>query len=794
MRGAIVGLGTIGKGHLRAYARQEQLEIVALVDPLGPRDAVAVDRRLTNVPCYESVEQLLASTTLDFIDICSPPHKHLEYTRAALSRGLHVLCEKPILHSDADVDALCETVNKASTLLFPSHNYRFAPGILRVRELLGSPAFGALEELHFRTRRVGNARGIADWLPDWRVRAPISGGGILRDHGPHSFYVMRFLTGLVPVEVSCMTGHLGSGPVQPPGFTRVEDTAIARVRFDGGVEAQLELTWGANRRETIYQFRGRGQTVRLTDDDIVVIGDTRSSERVVSDFNDVTHSAWFTALLAEFAEAARDNSAQVRATAAARAVQESLDVAAAYRSARSGGEWTPVEEATTYLSAAVRQTPATAVAGPAVPRQRRGPVGHAATAATQAAPPKPAAHAGFAMCDWWTRRAAQRDARGWTRPDIVPNDETGATVYPRYFGRAEGAYLWDVDGNRYVDYLLGYGPVILGHNNPRVIQAVVNEFACGVSIAPLWSPRQVELTELLTTVIPGAESAYLLKTGSDANSAAVRLSRIFTGRDRVVRWGYNGWHDWAAGNPAGVPAATRADTLMFDLHDPGSLRAVFERHPGEIACVLTMPFEYRTIRPEVLAEVRAITHEHGALLVFDEMRSGFRMSLGGAQEYFGVRADLVTLSKAMANGHPISAVTGRADVMECLGRTRISSTFYASPIEMAAASRTIEILRDTPALEQVWSVGAMLQDGLRDLVAEFDVPAEVMGYPPSSFLRFLPGHEEQSRRFHVDVVQRGILLHPDHQWFVSAAHTPEDIEMTLDACRAALAVSTAVKV
>jgi len=254
--------------------------------------------------------------------------------------------------------------------------------------------------------------------------------------------------------------------------------------------------------------------------------------------------------------------------------------------------------------------------------------------------------------------------------------------------------VWDVDGNRYVDYVLGYGPVVLGHADPRVREAVVRELANGHCIAPLASPRQVELCELLASVIPGGELVHLFKTGSDATSAALRLARIFTGRRKVIRWGYNGWHDWAVDSPAGVPAETRSLTLMFDHRDPTSLRAVFERHPAEIpACVLIMPFHYDHVPDGHLARLAEITHEHGALFILDEMRSGFRMSLGGAQQFFGIRADVVTLSKAMANGYPISAVVGRVDVLRCSAKTRISSTYFASPAEMAAALTTIEILR-----------------------------------------------------------------------------------------------------
>lgn len=403
---------------------------------------------------------------------------------------------------------------------------------------------------------------------------------------------------------------------------------------------------------------------------------------------------------------------------------------------------------------------------------------------------KPQAPGRYAATDALMRRALTCDARAVTRGDIMANDESGETVYPRYFGRAKGAYLWDVDGNRYVDYLLGYGPVVLGHADDRVTAAVAAELANGGCVSPLWSPRQVELNELLMSVIPGAESSYLQKTGSDTTSTAVRLARIHTGRSRVARWGYNGWHDWAAGNPAGIPPATRADTLLFDLNEPDTLRDLFRRHRDEIACVLTMPFEYETVPADRLHELKEIAHDHGALFILDEMRSGFRMGIGGAQQYFDVRADVATFSKAMANGHPISAVVGRADILGHLAQTRISSTFYAGPADMTAAITTINILRESDALDRIWSLGAALQDGLRRLISEFDVNAEVLGYPPSPFLRFTGGSAEQrrnvTRHFFIETTRNGVLFHPDHQWFVSSAHTMPDIEFTIDVCREAM--------
>lgn len=392
--------------------------------------------------------------------------------------------------------------------------------------------------------------------------------------------------------------------------------------------------------------------------------------------------------------------------------------------------------------------------------------------------------------DEWMRRARRVDARASTRGDILTEFGTGSTVYPRFAARMKGAYLWDMDGHRYIDYMLGYGPVILGHADERVNEAVIAELARGTCMAPLWSSRQVELNELLCEVLPGAEQAYLMKTGSDATSAAVRLARIHTGRSRVIRWGYNGWHDWAAGSPRGIPPESFALTATFDHGDADSLRRVFAAHPGEVACVLIMPFMEGTTTAAHLAELRAITHENGAVFVFDEMRSGFRMALGGAQEYFGVQADLATFSKAMANGHAVSALCGRRDIMSGLALTRISSTFYAGPVEMAAAMATIGVLRDTDALRRVWRLGDMLQQGLRRILADCGVAGEVVGYPPMPFVRFTDGdrrcRERVRNRFYVAAVAGGVLLHPEHQWFVSAAHTDEDIEATLDVCRVAM--------
>lgn len=379
------------------------------------------------------------------------------------------------------------------------------------------------------------------------------------------------------------------------------------------------------------------------------------------------------------------------------------------------------------------------------------------------------------------------DAQAAGLERVIASDRMVDGEYPTYVARAKGAYLWDVDGHRYIDYLLGYGTVILGHAHDAVIEAAREEMETGFATG-MMKTAQARLTAELTEITPNSEKALLLKTGSDATSAAVRMARAFTGRDRVVRWGYNGWHDWCAQRPAGIPVAARECVRSFRYNDLDSVRAIFEAYPDDIACLVMMPFETEPPKPGFLEGVREITQQHGTLLVWDEMRTGFRLSLGGAQEHFGIDADLVTFSKAMANGFEVSALVGRGDVLDHLADVHISSTFYSNSAAMAAASATIAELRSGHALNHVRDLGLRLQNGLGELVRQHHVPARVVGYPQMPFLCFDhadPDAREAAKRiFFSTTVREGVFFHPNHHWYVCASMTETDIDATLAASSA----------
>jgi glutamate-1-semialdehyde aminotransferase len=382
------------------------------------------------------------------------------------------------------------------------------------------------------------------------------------------------------------------------------------------------------------------------------------------------------------------------------------------------------------------------------------------------------------------RTARCCDAVAATADRVIDSDRLIDGEYPLYGAEAAGAYIDDVDGNRYLDFLCAYGTIILGHRHPAVDDAAVAEIRRGFAVS-MAKPLQVELTRKLVDLIPGAELAVLLKTGSDATGAAVRMARAHTGRDVVLRWGYQGWHDWCAVKRRGIPPEVSRLTDTFDYGAIDSVVAAFERHRGNVAAVVMMPFETEQPSPEFLEAVRDIAHHSGAVFVLDEIRSGFRVALGGAQELLGVRADLVTVGKAMANGYAISAVLGRRDVMTSFGDVHISSTFYANSLAMAASLATIAVLEQTSALGDVAALGSRLQAGLRDVVRDYALPAQVVGVAQMPFVRFTDPAAQ--RVFYRETIRRGVLFHPNHHWYLSAAMTPGDIDHALTASRQAAA-------
>ena len=358
-------------------------------------------------------------------------------------------------------------------------------------------------------------------------------------------------------------------------------------------------------------------------------------------------------------------------------------------------------------------------------------------------------------------------------------------VAPMFLAKGQGCRVWDVDGNEYIDYVQALLPNILGYANEEVNAAVAEQLAQGHSFS-LPHPLEVILAERLTRLIPCAEKVRFGKNGSDATAGAVRAARGFTRRERIACCGYHGWQDWFIGSTtrnAGVPEAVRGLTHPFVYNDLGSLQKLFDEHHGEFAAVIMEPANFYPPAKGFLEGVKDLARRQGALLIFDEICSGFHFGLGGAQKMFGIIPDLACFGKAMGNGLPISCIVGRADVMKIFEDIFFSFTFGGEVASMAAAMKALDILEGTDALPRININGRLLQEGLNAMAKQAGLQERIkcVGYPFWSLIKFLDADGKDSfllrSLFTQECVKRGVLLLATHN--MTSAHDPLAIEGTL---------------
>lgn len=369
-------------------------------------------------------------------------------------------------------------------------------------------------------------------------------------------------------------------------------------------------------------------------------------------------------------------------------------------------------------------------------------------------------------------------------------------AYPILLAGGRGGHVTDVDGNDYVDLLLGYGPVILGHAEQAVDSAAHERAAHGFCL-DLPEPVMIELAEQLVSMVPSAEQALLLKTGSDATSAAIRIARTHTGRSVVLRCGYHGWHDWCLQGDPGVPSGTTDTVIAFPYNDLDRLAALLTAHSGDVATIMLTPvgheFDRQIEQPEpgFLEGVRSLADQHGVVLAFDEVRTGFRVHPGGAQGLYGVIPDLTALGKAMSNGYAVTALVGRRDVMQSARSTFISSTYFPNGMEMAAALETLKLIAEHDVLTGIAATGAALAGGLSEIVARHGLPVSLSPYDEMPFLHFDPdlasGQPERRDAFYGALARSGVFAHPRHHGFLCWRHSADDVARVLEAVDAAAA-------
>ncbi|SMC21120.1 glutamate-1-semialdehyde 2,1-aminomutase [Andreprevotia lacus DSM 23236] len=392
---------------------------------------------------------------------------------------------------------------------------------------------------------------------------------------------------------------------------------------------------------------------------------------------------------------------------------------------------------------------------------------------------------------------------------------------PRFFSKGEGAYVWDADGKRYIDYVGSWGPLILGHAHPAVIEAVERAARNGLSFgAP--TEAEIDLADLLCELLPSMQQVRLVSSGTEATMSAIRLARGFTGRDKLIKFEgcYHGHADsllvkagsglLTFGNPssAGVPAAVAADTIVLPYNDVAALQAVFAEQGSQIAALIVEPvagnMNLVPASAEFVAAMRQLTQDHGALLIYDEVMTGFRVGLGCAQGLHGITPDLTCLGKVVGGGMPLAAFGGRADVMNKLaplGPVYQAGTLSGNPVAVAAGMATLNILRQPGFYAQLAANTQLLCDGLTDAARQAGVAfcARAVGgmfgvyfsaEPPASYADVMASDRAAFNRFFHAMLEEGVYLAPSafEAGFVSFSHTTVDLRQTVESAAKALLV------
>jgi len=363
-------------------------------------------------------------------------------------------------------------------------------------------------------------------------------------------------------------------------------------------------------------------------------------------------------------------------------------------------------------------------------------------------------------------------------------------IAPKYLEKGKGSHVWDVDGNEYIDFNMGIGPLSLGYAYPKIDNAIKKQLEDGITFS-LMHPLEVEVAQLINEIVPNAESIRYSKTGADVTSAAIRVARAYTGREKVLCCGYHGWHDWyisVTDKNKGIPKSTDDLTFTINYND---IQSVEDSIDSDIAAIILEPFVFEAPKDKFLNKLRKLCDDNGILLIFDEMWTGFRIALGGAQEYFGVKADMATFSKAVANGMPLSILTGRKEVMKVLDEdVFFYTTFGGEALSLAAAKATIKELREKNVPAYLAAQGKKLKDGYNQIANDLGMDyTKCIGYECRSLITFDPNAGnplEIKALVQQEMIKRGILWGGFHN--MSFSHTDEDVEYTLKVYREVLPI------
>jgi glutamate-1-semialdehyde 2,1-aminomutase len=359
---------------------------------------------------------------------------------------------------------------------------------------------------------------------------------------------------------------------------------------------------------------------------------------------------------------------------------------------------------------------------------------------------------------------------------------------PQFFVKGDGAHIWDSDGNKYIDLMCSYGPIVLGHRHPAVESAVLAQ-ASEVDCQNCPSPLLVSLAERMVSIVDHADWAMFMKNGSDANTLALTIARAATGRKTIMvaKGAYHGAAPWCNPNMHGITPEDRANLVYYNYNDIQSVTSALAKCENDLAGIIVSPFRHdagldqELVKPEFAQHLREICDRKSAVLILDDVRCGFRLNFGCSWDSISVRPDMSAWSKAMGNGYPIAALVGTDKLRDSAASVFATGSFWMSAVPMAATLATLDVLEREDGVAHMARMGEKLVDGLVGQLSSLDLPASVTGHPTMPYLKF---HNDEkwvrTSEFAAKCAKLGLFLHPRHNWFVSTAIDDELVDRILD--------------
>ncbi len=361
-------------------------------------------------------------------------------------------------------------------------------------------------------------------------------------------------------------------------------------------------------------------------------------------------------------------------------------------------------------------------------------------------------------------------------------------VAPKFLEKQFGSHTWDVDGNEYIDMVMGCGPVTIGHNHPYINDAIKKQLDKGTLFSML-NPLEVETAEKLVDCIPCADMVKFSKNGSDVCAASIKIARHVTKRDIIFCWGYHGFADWyisTTDRNAGIPQAVKDLSKTFEYNDIDGLKKMFEQYKDQVAAVIMEPVIAEKPKDNFLQKVKELVHENGALLIFDEMISGFRFAMGGVQEYLNVVPDLATYGKGITNGMPLGVLAGKEEYMKEFDKVFLSSTYAPEALTLAAASANIDFYKEYNVIDELWSKGEYIEKEFNAVIDKHLIRKNISlaGYPVRLMVNSHDNDGVQDSKlatlYQQEMFRHGILCFSG-VLMLSYSHSKEDLDLLIDA-------------